>query len=160
MAMITKTQQSHIHWQKKKCSKWACKHRGSVIYHSESMFWFQSHFGVKMRGETEVGRPDERDRVNWLARVLCFTTLHHRQISVTEYSVQKPDGLNTSADSDWSAAGRAERGQQEWPVTLAMGPIWSVFLIWIVPLSTSQQVYRNRRERVWRDDYEQLISFN
>ncbi len=89
MVMITKTQQPHIHWQffflnnLQKCSKWACKHRSSVIYHSESMFWFQSHFGVKVRGETEVGRPDERDRVNWLAQVLCFTTLHHRQISVT-----------------------------------------------------------------------------
>lgn len=60
---------------------------------------------------------------------------------MTELSVQKPDGLNTSADSDWSAAGRAERGQQEWPVTLAMGPIWSGLLIRIVLLST------NRRER-------------
>lgn len=143
MVMITKTQQTPIHFDKKKknFSKWSCKHRSSVIYHSKSMFWFQSHFGVKVRGETEVGRPDERDRVNWLARVLCFTTLHHRQISVTELSVQKPDGLNTSADSDWSAAGRAERGQQEWPVTLAMGPIWSGLLIRIVLLST------NRRER-------------
>ncbi len=127
--------------KKKLFSKWSCKHRSSVIYHSESMFWFQSHYWVKVRGDTEVGWPDERDRVNWLARVLCFTTLHHRQISVTELSVQKHDGLNTSADSDWSAAGRAERGQQEWPVTLAMGPIWSGFLIRIVPLST------NRRER-------------